>query len=174
MCAKTTPTNDTVPTAAALRASIRSEIDATAVAYRDAVARITAEQWRSPSGNPGWTRGHLAWHIASAVKFQIGLIENARKGKGTNPPSFLLPLGLKVNDWMERRKSRGATRESVIADFDAAHSQLCELLDDIADEEFAVSTTNFGQTRTIQQLFHLPTEHFEAHVLDFRSTPAHQ
>jgi hypothetical protein len=158
--------NDTVaePAAAADRAAMRAAIEATQAECREAIAGISDEGWRAPSGsNPGWTRGQLAWHVGSSVDFFAGQIESARKGRAINPPSFLLPTIFKMSEVRVRFKSRRATRESVLADVDAGVARLCRLLDLVPDGEFAVSKTNFGETRTIAQMFGGPAEHLAEH-----------
>jgi len=166
--------NEPTATAAQDRAAIRSELDTTQAAYHDLVGQIADSQWKSRSGNPAWRCGQLAWHLAAGLKFSSGLVENARKGKGTNPPSFLLPLAFKGNEFRVRWTSRMATRESVLSDVDAGFAQLRTLLDGIQDHELALSATNFGQTRTIQQMFHGTTEHFEEHGPEIRNALGRQ
>jgi len=102
----------------------------------------------------------------------FGFIKNARRGKGTDPPSFLLPLVFKANEFLVRRNSRKATPESVLSDYDTALTDLLTLLEVLRDDEFALSATNFGQTRSIRQMFHLPEEHFQEHAPEIRNAPA--
>lgn len=164
--------NETTTTAPAQdRASIRSELATTQAAYHDLVAQITQAQWSARSGNPGWTCGQLVWHLASGVKFAAGLIENARKGKGTNPPSFLLPLAYKANEFIVRRSSRKATRQSVLSDYDSGQARLLTILDGLQDHEFALSATNFGEARTIAETFRMPVAHFAEHGPEIRNAP---
>jgi hypothetical protein len=63
-----------------------------------------------------------------------------------------------------RRSSRKATPESVLADYDNAQRELLRLLDDVRVDEFALSSTNFGQTRTMEENFRISIEHFEEHA----------
>jgi hypothetical protein len=155
-------------TAAPGKATIRKDLEATHAEFRELVGRIGAK-WNAKSGNPGWTCGQLAWHIASGVRFSGGLVENARKGKQTNPPSFLLPVAFKANEFIVRRSSRKATPESVLSEYDNALRGLLQLLDDVRTEEFARSTTNFGQTRTMEEMFRISIEHFEEHAPQVRA-----
>lgn len=145
------------------RAAIRAALDATTTQYRAAVEAIPAADWKARSGNPGWTRGQLAWHVAASGDFVAGLVENARKGKGTNVPAFAMPLLFKLSELRVRMKSRGATPESVLRDYDAGSARVSRLLDSLRDDEFAMSATNFGETRTIAEMFQLPVEHMAEH-----------
>ena len=158
-------------TASTVRQDIRRELDDTRTAYHELVRGLNDSQWNAPSGNPGWTCGQLAWHIAETGKFVSGLVANARKGKGTNPPGFLLPLAFKANEFLVRRKSRNATRDSVIADFDANVARLTSELDSVQDDQFTMSATNFGEKRTIRQMFSIVTEHFGEHGPQIRNAP---
>ncbi|MDP9238498.1 MAG: DinB family protein [Chloroflexota bacterium] len=159
--------NETVETeaGAADRASIRAGLEATQARYQQAIAGIPDEGWRAASGsNPGWTRGALAWHVASSVNFIAGEIERARKGKALNPPSFLVPLVFRANGLRVKFASRKADRNSVLEDYDAAIARMLRLLDLVRDDEFGVSVTNFGTTQTIAELFGVPAEHLAEHV----------
>ena len=157
----TTPTVD--------KAQIRADLERTHAAYRELMSQIPDEKWGATSGNPAFTCGQLAWHIASALDFSAGLIEAARHGKQTNVPSFLMPLGNKLNVLRIRRGSRRATRDSVLADYQRHQARLVRLLDDVADAEFAIVKTNFAITRSVRDMFEIPVEHLAEHAPDIRS-----
>ena len=161
--------NETTTAPVRDKATLRSELESTHAAYRELIGQISLEKWTAQSANAGWTCGQLAWHLASSPKFIAGIVENARKGKGTNPPGFLVPLAFKANEFLVRRNSRKATRESVLADYDAAQARLLGLLDSFEDREFALSATNFGQTKTISQMLQGSAEHFAEHDPEIRS-----
>ena len=156
-------------TAAPDRAAIRTEIVAMQSAYRDLVGRIGDAQWKLRSGNPAWTCGQLAWHMATGAGFIAGQIDGARKGKALNPPSFLMPVIYKVSELRVKIASRKATRESVLADFDAGTARLLGVLDSVADAELSVSATALGETRTIAQMFRMTTEHFAEHAPEIQT-----
>src|SRR5207244_7391439 len=101
--------------------------------YAELVSQIPDGKWRATSGNNAFTCAQLAWHIASGLDFSAGIIEAARKDKQTNVPSFLMPLGYKLNELRIRRRSRDATRESVLADYERHQARLLRLLDDVTD-----------------------------------------
>ena len=158
----------TAPTAD--KTAIRSELQHTHDAYRELIAQIPEDKWNATSGNTAFTCGQLAWHIASGLDFGAELIEAARKGKQTNVPSFLMPLGYKINEFRIRRRSKNATRESVVADYDRDHTRLLLLLDDVTDDELAIVKTNYGMTQSVREMFQVPVDHFAEHAPEIRSS----
>ena len=166
---ETTTETTTEPATAADREALRAELQATHTQYRDLVAEIGEEHWRTRSGNPAWTCGQIAWHLAASPSFIAGQIEGARKGKSTNPPSFLMGMLFKASELRVKFMSRNATPQSVLADYDVGVTRMLGVLDATREDEFAVSKTNFGQTRTIAELFHVPAEHFAEHAPEVRT-----
>jgi len=151
------------------KAAIRGDLGRTFDAYRELVAQIPDNKWGATSGNRAFTCGQLAWHIASGVDFSAGLIEAARKGKQTNVPSFLMPLGNKFNVLRIRRGSKAATPQSVLADYERNHARLLRLLDDVTAAEFEIVKTNFAITRSVRDMFQIPVEHLAEHAPEIRS-----
>jgi hypothetical protein len=164
MTAPATPT-----TTAPDRTALRRDLEATREAFRAVVGEVPDAKWRAKSGNPGWTCGQLAWHIAQGVQFSAGLVRSARAGKQTNPPAFLMPLAYKANEFIVRRNSRNATRDSVLADYDRELTELLKLLDDMPHADFARSATNFGQARTMEEMFRISIEHLAEHAPQVRA-----
>jgi hypothetical protein len=163
-----TETTTTTPTVD--KAAIRGGLERTHDAYRELMSQIPDEKWHATSRNPAFTCGQLAWHIASALDFSAGLIEAARKGKQTNVPSFLMPLGNRINVLRIRRGASKATRDSVLAGYERNQARLLRLLDDVADADFAIVKTNFAITRSVREMFQIPVEHLAEHAPEIRST----
>lgn len=151
------------------KAAIRGDLERTHDAYRELIGQIPDGKWDATSGNRAFTCGQLAWHIASALDFSAGLIEAARKGKQTNVPSFLMPLGNKLNVLRIRRGARKATRDSVLADYERQQARLLRLLEDVTDAEFAIVKTNFAIARSVHDMFNIPVEHLAEHAPEIRS-----
>ncbi len=149
-------------------AAIRAELEETRTAFHTLVAQIGDAQWKLKSGNPAWTCGQLAWHVAEGVRFIAGQIESVKKGKSTNPPSFVMPALYKLSELNVRMSSRKATRDSVLADFDSGINRLREILDATGADQFAMVATNFGATRNVAEMFHVPTSHFMEHQGDIK------
>jgi DinB family protein len=159
---------ETATIAATDKAAIRSELEATHAAYRGLVGQISEAKWNAKSGNAAFTCGQLAWHIASGVDFAAGIVEDARKGKQTNVPSFLMPLGYKINERRIRSRSRNATRESVLADYEREQARLLRQLDEVTDAELAIVKTNFAIKQSVREMFNIPIEHFAEHAPEIR------
>jgi uncharacterized protein (TIGR03083 family) len=160
--------NETTTAAGPDRAAIRAELEATEVAYRQLVGEIGEANWKTRSGIPAWTCGQLAWHLASSTGFIAGQIEGASKGKGTNPPAFLMPLIFKASEVRVRIASRKATPASVLADFDAGMKRVLALLDATDDQTLPMSAKSFLDARTVAEMFHIPRTHFAEHSADIR------
>ena len=151
------------------RAAIRGELERTHEAYRELMGQIPDGKWGATSGNGAFTCGQLAWHLASGLDFSAGIIDAARKGKQTSVPSFLMPLGYKINEMRIRRRSRAATRGSVLVDYEQGQARLLRLLDDLSDAEFGIVKTNFAITQSVREMFNVPIEHFGEHAPEIRA-----
>lgn len=151
------------------KGDIRRDLERTHDAYRELIGQIPDGKWDATSANRTFTCGQLAWHLASALEFSAGLIEAARSGKQTNVPSFLMPLGNKLNVLRIRRGARKATRDSVLADYGRGQARLLRLLDDVADTEFGIVKTNFAIRRSVRDMFNIPIEHLAEHGPAIRS-----
>jgi hypothetical protein len=156
----------TVPTAD--KTTIRSDLERTHDAYRQLISEIPDDKWGTTSGNGAFTVGQLAWHMASGLDFGAGLIENARKGKQTNVPSFLMPLGYKINEFRIRSRSKNATRESVLADYERDNARLLHLLAEVTDTELEIVKKNYGMTQSVREMFEVPIDHFAEHAPEIR------
>jgi len=160
---------ETPPVTPVDRAALRADLERTHAAYRELINGMPDAAWGATSGNHAFTCGQLAWHIASGLEFSAQLIESAREGKQTNVPSFLMPLGYKLNEFRIRRSSRSATKDSVLADYERHQARLLGLLDGLRDDEFAIVKTNFGMTQAVRDMFRVPVEHFAEHAPEIRS-----
>jgi hypothetical protein len=149
--------------------AVRADLQRTHDAYRELIAQIPDEKWTATTGNAAFTCGQLAWHMASALDFSAKLIEAARNGKQTNVPSFLMPLGYKINELLIRRRSRTATRDSVLADYERENARLLRLLDEVTEAELAIVKTNYAITQSVREMFNVPAEHFAEHAPQIRS-----
>jgi len=149
------------------RGALRARLEATRSAVRELVASISDEQWRGKSGNRAWTCGQMATHLALNDNM-LGLIEKARKGKGFNPPMFVVNI---ANVFMTRRSARNVTRESLLAGFDAGTSRLLGLLDQTTDDELRVGVKVLGEQTTVAGLFERLPAHLAEHEVDLRVAP---
>lgn len=160
----TTSTSEHRPSAPE-REAIREELERTRDAYLELIASIPEAQWNRRGGNGGWTRRELAYHTAWSTGRIPGQIEQLRKGKGENPPRFILdPLNLLIGKII----ARGATPDSARERFESAIAAIIEKLDQVEDDDWQRGATMFGEPATVESWFHRPAVHFAEHEPDLQ------
>jgi hypothetical protein len=147
------------------RAALKAELEATRSAFHALLDSLSADDWKKKSANPAWSVGQLMWHLGFGMEFFPQAIEYCRKGKGPNPPAFLIGIG---NVFLTRFGSRGANPQSAREKYDAAHAQLVALLDTIRDDEWSKSARVYQEHYTIASLFPEATVHFREHEADIK------
>jgi len=92
------------------------------------------------------------------------------------PPAWLFNF---VNVWFTRLAGRRQNRRLLAADYDRRHKIVVVLLESINDEEWQLSAeypdvggAMDGSRRTLADMFHYLTEHFEEHAADIRQSMA--
>jgi maleylpyruvate isomerase len=102
-------------------------ITATQRLLGDTIA-VTDDQWRAPSRLPGWTRGHVATHIARQADALVRVVSGARSG--APEPMYRDP------DQREAEIEAGAGRSGLELqiDLDTSAGALSEAFDAAADE----------------------------------------
>ncbi len=145
------------------REAIRAELEATRTAYRALLESLSPEDWKKKSGNPAWSVGQLMWHIPWATGYLPRVVNACRKGKGFNPPAWLMDP---VNVLTTRLGSRGATPKSVAAKYDAVHATIIACLEGVKDSEWQLGVRSFGEHYTIESAFHGAAGHFREHEAD--------
>lgn len=157
----------TAPNATAVpdRAAIRSELETTRDGFHALLTSLSDGDWKKKSANPAWTVGQLVYHLSFGAGFAVREVESAKKGKGFNPPAFVInPLNVMAT----RLGAMRATRESIVRKYDDATTQLIAALDTVQDGDWQRSSTNFGVTNTVEHVFHIPAEHLAEHAADIR------
>jgi DNA-binding CsgD family transcriptional regulator len=92
------------------------------------------------------------------------MAKQARKRKSM-PRLLDTRFGHWMNYQMAVRAARKATRASLAQRYNAAHSNLLQLLDNVHAEEWNLPTAYpDGRPLTMETVFHVPTEHFELHA----------
>jgi uncharacterized protein (TIGR03083 family) len=161
----TTQTNHTTASVPD-RQSIRAELKATRNAYHELVNSISPDDWTKETANPGWRVGQILWHLAWGASFFPKGVDECRKGKARNPPTWIInPL----NKLITRIGSRGATPQSVLEKYDANHARILACLDGVRDDEWGKGVNPlgaFGVYKTIESVFHSVTFHFREHEAD--------
>ena len=152
-----------VQPAAVDREAMRAEIDATHKAYHELLDSLSDEDWKKKSANPAWTVGQLMWHMAWGLEFTPKAVGYCRKGKGPNPPSWLVGPG---NVLITRFGSRSATSASAREKYESGHAVILETLGGVQDTEWHKGARAYGFDYTIESLFREVTKHLREHETD--------
>ena len=145
------------------RQLIRTQIESIRTAFHGLLDSLTADDWKKKSANPAWSIGQLMWHLGRGMEFFPQGIEYCRKGKGPNPPAFLVGPG---NVLLTRFGSRGATPQSAREKYDRGHQALLACLDSIQGDEWSKGARIYGNDYTIASTFGEVAVHYREHEAD--------
>jgi len=158
------------------RESLREELEETRAAYHALLEEIGEEVYGLPSINPAWKIGELLYHIITAVRFLPQDVRLIRGGRMMTPPAWLFNF---FNVWFTRLAGRRQNPDSLAAEYDRRHKIVLELLASIKKKEWGLSAeypdvggAMDGRRRTLADMFHYLTEHFEEHAADIRQSLA--
>lgn len=143
--------------------AIREELESTRKAFHELLESLSDEDWTRKSANPAWSVGHLMWHLGRGMEFFPQNVEHCRKGRGPNPPSWLIAPG---NVLLTRLGSLGAKPASVAEKYDRAHEILLACLDGVQDDEWGKRARVYGNDYTIESTFREVAEHYREHEMD--------
>ena len=151
-----------------MREPIRDELEATKERFHHLLQSISTDEFDRPSTNPAWTVAQVLFHMSVALRYlpsDIALIR--RSGRIPKPPAFLFHT---FNVWLARWGARKATHDSLAEQYDEAHARTIKALESIHVQEWQKGADYPGWDPmldgrvTIEDLFHYPTRHFEAHA----------
>lgn len=159
--------------ASSLRDIIRAELEATRLAYHALLSEVPETDWPQPSSNPAWTIGEVLAHLILAPRMLFSDVVLIRRlGWLPLPPAFIFH---RLNEYVTRRMARNATRQSLAAQYEAAHVRTLQALDSIHDADWMRSAQYpdwdplLSGRVTLETLFHYPARHFEAHAAEIRT-----
>jgi hypothetical protein len=144
---------------------IRQELESTRAAFHQLLNSLSDADWKTKSANPAWSIGQLMWHLGRGIEFSVQAVGYCRKGKGPNPPAFLINPG---NVLLTRFGSRGATPSSAAQGYDRHHEALLACLDGIGDDEWQKTARVYATDYTIASAVQIPMEHFREHEADIK------
>jgi len=143
--------------------AIRSELEATRVAYHRLLGTLSTDDWSRQSGNPEMTVKELMWHVAWATSWMASSVDAVKSGKSMRIPSFLVEPGRKL---AMRWLARSATPEGAAQKYDEAHAALLTKLDSVSDDDWPREAVRFGEVRSVAWYFGHVHEHFDEHARD--------
>ena len=156
--------------------SLRLELERTRVAYQALLDEMNEQSYHLPSINPAWRIGELLYHIISAVRFLPQDVRMMRSGRMITPPAWLYNF---FNVWFTRLAGRRQNCSSLAAEYDRRHEVVLALLESIKEEEWGLSDdypdvggAMDGGRRTLADMFHYLTLHFEEHAAEIHQSMA--
>jgi hypothetical protein len=150
------------------RESIRSDLEATRIAFHELLDSIPDEGWRQKVPGGGWTSVEVLVHLTWALEQLPREIESARRGKGM----FNYPRGLRdpLSYWYTRWIARNATRDSISRRYDAAMGAVLRALDEVPDTDWSLGAPFYGEGfYTVEGLLRGPSEHLKEHAAASRA-----
>jgi hypothetical protein len=152
-------------------ATIRADMEATRMAYHRLLDTLSDAEMQRPCAISTWTIQEVLCHMALLIEQAVPMmVKQARKGKSM-PKLLDTRFGHWMNYQMAVRAARKATRASIAQRYDAAHSNLLQLLENVRESEWVLPTAYpDGRALTMETVFHVPTEHFELHAAWIRQT----
>jgi hypothetical protein len=151
------------------RAALRAELEATRSAYHALLAQIDDADWARPDTRTRRTVGEDMVHIVSYLGNILPLIVGAaRQGKKHALPPLPPAIGHPFSYLLTKLQSRGQSRQTVGAKYEAAHQAALQLLDGIQEREWPLATNSPAGRRTIAEAFRHHTTHFDEHATAIR------
>ncbi len=151
------------------KAMLKRELEETRAAYHALLAELPGDAWSRRSGNRDMLVKELMWHMAWSMTWLANGVDAVRSRRKTAvsrvPGAVADPLRKLAMRWLARR----ATPASAAGKYDDGHRELVAKLESVREDEWSLSTTRFGETRTMAWHFRQPVEHFVEHAADVRA-----
>jgi len=170
----------------ALRAHLRSELEAARLEFRDMVASTAGQSWATPSHNPGWTNGQLLFHVLlgfilvlplAGILVFFGHLPAACSRSFAAILNFSTPLFNRLNAVGPRSGARLLGQEGLITKFDQVHRAILERLEHVRPADWALAMhyptrwdTRFKTPMRLEDLFRYPVDHLRHHRRQLRVT----
>src|SRR5262249_51304963 len=121
-------------------ATIRADMEATRTAYHWLLDSLSDAEMQLPCVISTWTIQEVLCHMALLIEQAVPMmVKQARKGKSM-PRLLDTRFGHWLNYQMAVRATRKATRASIAQRYDAAHSNLLRLLENVRESEWDLPT----------------------------------
>jgi hypothetical protein len=163
-----------------VRESIRTELEATRLAFHALLDSLPDEELGRQSLNAGWTNAEVLFHIVLAFILLEPLVPMARI-YGRLPPRYSRPQAWLLDaitgpfNWINalgaRLGGRVLTRPQIRARYDHFHRRALKMIETIRDDEWqrgmfypARWDPLFSDFMTLEQVFRFPEAHFRFHA----------
>lgn len=146
-----------------IRAALEAEIEATRVFFVQLVQTLPGERWAGRAPGSSWTGKQLLHHVTWALEQLPNEVESAKQGKGMfNYPKFLADHG---SYWLVKWEARKATRESIVARYEAAVERVHVALQGVKEADWQRGARFYGEGfYSVEDLFHTAAKHCQEHT----------
>lgn len=147
---------------AALRATIRADLETTRHHFHALLTTLSEDDWRRHGGDTVWSIGELVAHLTISLERVPAQVARARRGQGMlNGPPVLLHA---FNVLQARRGAASEDLHRIGRRYDAAHASVLATLEDVRDDEWAKGASFFHRYQTVTAILRRPVSHFEEHA----------
>lgn len=150
------------------RIQIRQELKETRQEFHALLDSLDESDWHLPSDNPAWTIGEVLCHLVLGINIINLEIKTVRRKINYPKPSRALFDYLNIQ--LTRMWARYNPPQKIGRAYDKAHASLLRTLNRITSDEWematkypAFDTLLMNQYITIEDIFHYPKQHFQAH-----------
>lgn len=143
--------------------SLRAEMEVTRHAFRDLVTGLPEAAWVYRAPGSKWTGKQLLHHVTWALEQLPREVENAKRERGMfNYPKFVADP---ASYWLVRWEARKATREDILARYEAAMDRAVASLQTVGGAQWRRGARFYGEGfYTVADLFHTPAQHLAEHL----------
>jgi hypothetical protein len=146
------------------------ELEETRLGFFSLLQEISDQDWDRPLPGEGWTARQEMAHVTQVISLLPVGIKRATAGQSW---SVLALVPENLRRWVNGHiivpvRYKSATRLSITEEYEKAHRVLLGLLGELPDEAWGKGATFPSEYRTVEQMAHRPTEHFEEHAAHLR------
>ena len=144
------------------RLALQAELEVTRAAFHTFLNALSADRWHQKSPGSAWRMAEVAVHLTWALEQLPSEVENAKRDRGMfNYPKFIADPG---SYWLVRWEARKATREDILARYEAAMDRAVASLQTVGGAQWQRGARFYGEGfYTVADLFHTPAQHLAEH-----------
>jgi DinB superfamily len=145
--------------------ALKQEYAALGEEVRAVLASLKPEDLTRRSGNPAWTVGVVAGHLAKSPAGVVKYTKNVREGKGMNYPQFIVD----AFNWFDARSNKRMTVAEMGPKYDEGHAKLAADIEASAGDNWERRVKVMGQEVDLDGWFRMNMDHEREHLADLKA-----